>query len=1160
MNLPKLIRDRYLLSPTVKSGRVSEVFKATDAQSPGKIVALKVFRFGLFDDAVIQEAFERESRILGELQHPSIIPLLDYGIEETTRRPFLVLDWGGEDLTASIDKSNIRDWDNFYDLFGRGILEALAYAHSRGVVHRDLKPADLLRTADGVIRLADFGIAKYREFLDVNLDLGKFLCEPFTPENGHDPNYSAASDVFGFGAIVLDFLSTVPLKKWSDLKKALSEVQAPREVLDIIESAVSPDPAVRPIDAQVLLADIERIQAARRRASVRRRACFVTISGGALSGLRKNEYVSQDRDAEALVLREINANSTLRPFFRLNRDTGKRELAEGEYSLCGENIEFHITTDRESSAFLVVLSARRPSSSTDLDRGREEGWAHPFEFKIGKHPVPLEGKKVIEDLKLGFEQFEQQRTQNEFAKAEENLFRGWSEVLRVRIDQAEGNRVVHYSDRTIEGGFVTFRTQEVLDSSAVEQLWEVPMGNEFVLRGSIDNVEGELVTMFVGGRVPKHLPKTGILRLDTRATKAALKRQKDALDTVQFGSCVRSNLKQYILHPEGSGSADAEVVDKWCLEALDPDKRDAVRRALAATEFFVLHGPPGTGKTTFITELILQFLAKHPRKRVLLTSQTHIGVDNAIERLVASPRGLQIIRIGNEPGKVAESIHGYLLQNRIREWSAEVQQRAQKFVEKWSEQFGVNIREVRLGVRLGQLISLLRQKEGDEEALNALKQTVGTLGKHVAKDDEDDTTDALAVEQSRFQLEDAQEQIGGLQERIQKARSEERRMRDELKRSGDDGKALVDEKLSDLVVYQDLLLGKSEANQKFRRLLGLNNEWRQRFGSGEDSYEAILTAQNVVAGTCIGIGGLSQERLGEFDLCILDEASKATPTEALVPLAKSKKWILVGDPKQLPPYVDAALHDEDVWRRFDLDPQSLKETLLSRLQYTLPSTLQAQLSTQHRMVSEIGNLISRVFYDNALKSVRTGVCPVLSRVLPKPVTWFSTVKLRDHHEKNAGASYVNPAEAREVLKVLDRVEFYAKALRSGSARTPTGAPKLSIAVLSGYAAQTELIEHLLEQKRQGWQCIEVLCNTVDAFQGREADLAIVSLTRSNIYRRAGFLHSPERINVALSRGRNGLCIVGDVDFCRGLSDSPLRRVLEHIQAHSDECHIEEATP
>jgi serine/threonine protein kinase len=859
MSLPKLISERYLLSPTIKPGRVSDVYKATDAQFPGKVIAVKVFKFGLFKDAVIHEAFERESRILGELQHPSIIPLLDFGVEPTTRRPFLILDWGGNDLTVSIDKNNIRDWDTFYDSFGRGILEALAYAHSRGVVHRDLKPADLLRTEDGRIRLADFGIAKFREFLDGNLDLREFITEPFTPENGYDPNYSYASDVFGFGAIVLDFLSGVPLKKWEDLRKALGQVQAPREVLDILENAISRDPAVRPNDAQILLADIERIQSTRRRQNGRRRACFVTISGTALAGLKRSEYLAHEKDAQGLVIRELNSGSVIRKFVRLNKETGHREFADGEFYLCGENIEFHLTVDRESRAYLVILSARKPPSSADLDRSREDGWQHPFEFKYGKHPIAKEGQQVVEDLKLGLEQFEQERVQAEIVKAEENLFRGWAALLQARGEQAEGQQAVHFTDRTVEGNRITFKTQKPIEASAVEQFWEVPITAEFALRGIIDGVEGDLVTLYVEGSVPKALPKSGILRLDSRSTRAALKRQKDALDSVQFDNCVRSDLKKFILHPESCGTNEAVQIESWWFKELDPDKREAVQRALAAKDFFVVHGPPGTGKTTFITELILQFLSKNPNSRVLLTSQTHIGVDNAIERLVEVPLGLEVIRVGFQEGKIAESVHGFLLKNRIQEWSKQVQQKAETFIETWSARHGVNLREVRLGVRLGHLIEVLRKKEADEQALAALRGILITP--HHSTEPDEQTLDADAADQRRLQTEEAQEEIEILQERLQKARSEERRLREELGRSGEDGKAVANEPIDDLAAYQEELIGRSDANRKFRKLLEINSEWRQRFGTGEDCVEAILSAQDVIAGTCIGIGGLAQESL-----------------------------------------------------------------------------------------------------------------------------------------------------------------------------------------------------------------------------------------------------------------------------------------------------------
>jgi superfamily I DNA and/or RNA helicase len=290
----------------------------------------------------------------------------------------------------------------------------------------------------------------------------------------------------------------------------------------------------------------------------------------------------------------------------------------------------------------------------------------------------------------------------------------------------------------------------------------------------------------------------------------------------------------------------------------------------------------------------------------------------------------------------------------------------------------------------------------------------------------------------------------------------------------------------------------------------------------------------------------------------LDEASKATPTEALVPLAKSKKWILVGDTKQLPPYFDAALKEQDILQRFELDPQSLRETLLSRLQAGLPIPLQVQLSTQHRMVAPIGNLISNIFYDGTLISVRTETSPILSRVLSKPVTWFTTSKLRDRQERNDGASFLNPTEAQEIIKIIDRVEFYAGAM-AGQRGSAQASLKIRVAVLSGYAAQTDHVRDLLEQKHGQWRYVEVVCHTVDAFQGREADLAIFSVTRSNVHKRAGFLSSPERINVGLSRGRNGLCIVGDADFCRTLSGSPLANVLDYMKTHLDECQIEEVS-
>src|SRR5262249_35358113 len=150
------------------------------------------------------------------------------------------------------------------------------------------------------------------------------------------------------------------------------------------------------------------------------------------------------------------------------------------------------------------------------------------------------------------------------------------------------------------------------------------------------------------------------------------------------------------------------------------------------------------------------------------------------------------------------------------------------------------------------LINVLRNKARDEEDLGNLRQFQSQKYSQPESDATDASLDAVTADQIRARVQEVQQQLDLLQERIAKFRSEERRLRDELKQAGPDGKAIAAEKYAELVLYQDELLGRSEATQTLRRLLELNAEWRQRFGVGDDCFEAILAAQHVVAGTCIG--------------------------------------------------------------------------------------------------------------------------------------------------------------------------------------------------------------------------------------------------------------------------------------------------------------------
>ena len=203
---------------------------------------------------------------------------------------------------------------------------------------------------------------------------------------------------------------------------------------------------------------------------------------------------------------------------------------------------------------------------------------------------------------------------------------------------------------------------------------------------------------------------------------------------------------------------------------------------------------------------------------------------------------------------------------------------------------------------------------------------------------------------------------------------------------------------------------------------------------------------------------------------------------------------------------------------------------------------------QHRMVAPIGNLISACFYDGHLESVHDNIDSDLSEVIPRPVTWFTTIRFPNRHEVSRNPSYENLCEAQIIRKILEKL----------NSATQVAGKDYSVAILSGYSAQRRLLERTLTSDEETWKRLNVECNTVDAFQGREADIAIYSVTRSNVEGKIGFLHRKERLNVALSRGRYGLIIVGDHSFCRTLSGAnPLRQVMDYIENHPKDCALEE---
>jgi superfamily I DNA and/or RNA helicase len=338
----------------------------------------------------------------------------------------------------------------------------------------------------------------------------------------------------------------------------------------------------------------------------------------------------------------------------------------------------------------------------------------------------------------------------------------------------------------------------------------------------------------------------------------------------------------------------------------------------------------------------------------------------------------------------------------------------------------------------------------------------------------------------------------------------------------------------------------SPESRRLQKLLQIHSAWEIRLGRSADFAGAVITSSQVIAGTCVGIGAVKEMRSLEFDLCIVDEASKATPTEILVPMCRAQRWIIVGDSKQLPPFVEDGV-DPQLLAAHGLNTEMLSKTLFDRLEEQLPKESITTLNTQHRMVPPIGRLISECFYDSCLLSAPKVWVDSLNSILPKPVTWFTTSALTTRSDAVRGNSYSNPTEARIIADLLVRLERLAvKHSLSG----------WDVLILTGYSEQKQAINR--ELARLQFKALIVGCHTVDAVQGKEAKIAIYSMTRSNTEKRLGFLREKPRLNVALSRGQQYLVIVGDHIFARdAVGVNPFAAVVNHIAQQSSDCAIKE---
>jgi superfamily I DNA and/or RNA helicase len=269
--------------------------------------------------------------------------------------------------------------------------------------------------------------------------------------------------------------------------------------------------------------------------------------------------------------------------------------------------------------------------------------------------------------------------------------------------------------------------------------------------------------------------------------------------------------------------------------------------------------------------------------------------------------------------------------------------------------------------------------------------------------------------------------------------------------------------------------------------------------------QQVLAEARVFVGTHAGAADyLLKKRT--VDLLVMDEASQATEPSSWIPLLKAQKAVLAGDHFQLPPTV----------RSKEAEEGGLAVTLFEKLHKVLGEEYKTLLRVQYRMHEKIMNFSSRQFYQGQLiadDSVRRHVLADLPGLTRDPETEEAFVFLdtagRGFEEKlePGSESRYNPEEA-------ELVDAQVKRLLS------LGVKPEDIAVISPYSAQVRYLTLKIGQPR-----IEV--DSVDGFQGREKEVVILSLVRSNMEGEMGFLADTRRMNVAMTRAKRKLFVIGD---------------------------------
>lgn len=669
-----------------------------------------------------------------------------------------------------------------------------------------------------------------------------------------------------------------------------------------------------------------------------------------------------------------------------------------------------------------------------------------------------------------------------------------------------------------------------------------------------------------------------------------------ALKSIQYKENVNPEISEIIFNPSIATSKNNLMLSESDCKSKEIDKSKLVslERALTADNMFLLQGPPGTGKTTFISELVYQILngndkyRGNPDAKILIASQSHVAVDHSLAKIKKLIPDIKMIRIGILD-KLAESSREYTLDIFCKEWTQKVIENCKEALARYKQEIGIDeslqeknsiITEIEsITLEISELIDELETVETELEKVNVLdskwqfvNEKIATMKQMVAI-----KTAGVTEEHLSQIIDDFTENLSGLNDRLasvidesialaeQKIELQDRyaSINEELGIKGrevDEWKELLgvssnEEYLQAKGEIQAALKENKKKYAKYSKVESLCKEWQKRVIQGDGLLQESIADSTLVGATCLGIASLSLAIEFNFDWVIVDEAGKATPPEILVPICLGRKVVLVGDHKQLPPVVDEALLKLQDKERMNISKEDLELSLFEYLERSLSDDCKNILDEQYRMNPVIGDLISNLFYEGKLisKTSKEEKTIPLKIYESKPLVWLSTASKSDRKEERISDSYRNTCEVKLIFEQLLEIDEELGELKL----------KKETAIIAGYRGQRDWLTRLYESSYKArFHNMTIEINTVDAFQGRETDIVFYSIVRSNDDGNLGFLKDVRRLNVAFSRARELLVVVGDHQCAQRRLDidgqeNPFVGIINFIRDNSDDCILKE---